>query len=767
MLVNPIGPSDAKIVIIGESPGEEEDRSGIPFVGRSGQLLNCLLATIGLTRSDVYITNVVKVKPPNNSMDRVDETGKTLEQWTKELREELNQLSPNVIVPFGNTALNAICNVSSITKYRGSILHYYKTPTFLIKVIPTFHPSALLRQYGWTMYSYLDFQKIKSESEFSDTIEPVRTFHLNPSYDFTIEYLQNLSSYDRVAVDIETPRKGLKYIKCISFSPFNYMGGYNAICIPFIHGGKPVWSQAEEVEIWRHIQQLLTNPSVGKVIQNMMFEYLVLYPWVGDISPIVADTMIIQKLINPEMEKGLDTICSIYTTIPYYKEDAKDSDYEGEGLWKYNCLDTMALVEALPIMDDLLHKYNMYDFYYQYIQKFALIMARASHAGMKVSSERLSYYKGETERAIDEKSAHLKSIIGYDINVKSDKQVKDLIYTKYKLPYLKAASGVGKVDEETLSVFIRRYPNLAVALQLILDIRGLRTLISTFLCDIADTDGRVRTSWIVGGTETGRLASRKNVFDTGCNMQNIPKNIRDIFVADDGYILVKGDMSQVEARIVGYLSRDVGLVNIFDSGGDIHSEVTSWVYNIPVSEVPKDKRNTVKHVVHGANYDIGPRTFARKIGISESEGKWLLAQFHKVFPGVRRFHKEIENKLATQDRTLTTPFGRRRKFFGWWGDNLFREAIAYLPQSTAVDIINQAAVRIDSRLPNGAIILLQVHDELVIQCKESDVNTVATIMKEEVEKPIQINGRDVIIPIEIATGKDWKNTNEWKLSEVK
>ena len=214
---------------MGEAPGKEENETGIPFTGSSGHLLTQLLKQAGIDRADCYITNVVKYRPPNNQLSRLSEIGLSLEGSSKELREELTTLQPNVIVPLGEVAREAVTGLSGISKWRGSIIR--SLPTIgSVKVIPTFHPAYILRMYRSSALCLFDFDKIKREAltaNFDSIL--IREFKINPSFNESLELLNRFSKASVVALDIETDR-GANFIKCVGFADdINFAG-----CIPFI-----------------------------------------------------------------------------------------------------------------------------------------------------------------------------------------------------------------------------------------------------------------------------------------------------------------------------------------------------------------------------------------------------------------------------------------------------------------------------------------------------------------------------------------------------
>ena len=748
MRVNPTGSKNAAICIVGEAPGMEEDLSGVPFIGASGRLLNQILTQAGIVRDSCYITYVVKDKPP------LGELGISLDSCIAELKTELELINCNVIVALGNTALTALTGKTSITKWRGSILESTILPGR--KVIPTIHPATAMRSMSDVPLMVADFVRVAKESQTTSFLSlKSRKTEVITDYNTAIAWLTHLLDIPTLSVDIETDM-GASYIKCIGFA----ISDMSAICIPIVSNKKPVWLQEQEVEIWIAISKILVNKTSYKIIQNAQFELDVLHQLIGVISPIQIDTMIAQKLCYPELPKSLAVICSLYTTEPFYKDDAKDSNYESEALWRYNGLDCMVTFDAALSLQSELNDLRLSDFFHGYQMPLLMILNRASRIGIKIDNIQLSKYYEESSNKLIEKQTELNAIVGRPINVNSQPQVRTLLYKELGLAPVSANAGTSVSDEETLTRLAKQYPLNAPLLNLILEVRGIKKHLSNYLTNKSDPDGRVRTSWVIGGTETGRLSSRENYRGTGLNLQNVPKTIRNIFIADDGYSFVKGDLSQVEARYVAWLANDIGLKNIFKKGGDIHTQVAAWVHKIPVELVSPEQRQRTKHVVHGANYAIGPRTFSYKLGIKEADGKWLLNQFHSTFTGIKQWHNSIQKQLSI-NRTLISPFGRRRQFFGWWGDTMFREAYANIPQGCAADLINMALVRIYYQLPRHAELLLQVHDELVFQCLDKDIDTVAQLMKREIEIPILVNGDYLTTPVDIVVGKDWKNTTKW------
>jgi len=734
------GPVTSKVAIICDAPSNEELKACMPLVGERGRLFTRLLKQSGLKREDVYITSLFKTQ------DTADiNTAQTV------LCEELGKLSNlKLIIPLGNKTLKALTgNKSGITKWRGSVL---ESPHFPAQVIiPTLHPDYCLKgQYKETALVMYDMIKVRDILQNKYKI-PKRTFKINPTFEECCELLERFNKAPKVSVDIETDM-GANYIKCVGFADSRDF----AACIPLYEGGNAVWTIEQEKFLWQQMTAVLTNPQVGKIIQNMMFELNVLYPWVGEIYPILMDTMIAHHCLLSELRKNLGLQTSIYTWEPYFKDEAKDGAWGPEVLYTYNCKDCTVTYEIYEVLEEDLKTEGMHDYFHGYQMPLATLLFKASNTGIKVDVKKVKKYFNAYTQKLDQAQKKLNTEVGYELNANSPKALAVLIYDELGLPkQFHRATGKTTTNEEALIKLNKNFP--MTIFDLILEVRGLRKMISTYLKEFWDHDERCRPSWLVHGTETGRLSSAENIYGTGLNMQNIPEKIRDIFISDPGFILIKVDLSQVEARLVAYLAEDPTMMKVFENGEDIHSKVASMVLSIPLEHIGKNsaERKKGKTCVHAANYLIGVQKFASIIDLPRNEAKKLLGRYYSLFKlGV--WHDKIREQIK-KTRTLITPFGRKRKFFDILGDNLYRAAIAFIPQSTASDHINRGAVRLEPQLPPRAQILLQIHDELVIQCKIKDQEKVITLIKKELSQPITINGREVVIPVDIGVGTDWKS----------
>lgn len=307
------GPANAKIAIVGEAPGAHEDQQLKPFVGPAGSVLEQCLHASGLIKSEVYLTNVVKVRPPKNDISPYynDKTGRFSEagkEWVDSLHRELAERKPNVIVAAGGCALAALTGVPRVLKYRG---YFFDSPVG--KVLPTIHPSAALR--GMYLYRHLiaaDLKKAKEHSHTPELKRPDRQLVYN--FNTSTEVLEWLDYYEHqplVCFDIEVMNYELS---CIGFASDPSV----AISVPL----DSRWSVDDELLIWTGLQRVLGTQSI-KVVQNGIFDISFLLTRCGiEVRGPIQDTMIAHSIMYPELRKGLDFLGSIYCGTQQYWKDA-------------------------------------------------------------------------------------------------------------------------------------------------------------------------------------------------------------------------------------------------------------------------------------------------------------------------------------------------------------------------------------------------------------------------------------------------------------
>ena len=739
--VQPEGPLDCEICIIGEAAGENEVRQGRPFVGMAGTLLDKLLISAGISRPLCYITNVIKEQPRSNDISQFIKIHKTKIETTPEYRSYLDMLTAelhscraNVFIPVGNVALYALTGLTNVMKRRGSILEGLPERFGRrAKVIPTIHPAAALREHIFTYYIQMDLQRAAHESKFPEINTPQRELQIAPHFMDCKLYLEALlteaQNHDHnaktfyVACDIEVKNNE---VSCIAFSTH----ALHAFCIPFVYERGEYFTLEDEAELWRLIALVLENPRIAKIFQNAMFDTTFLHRKFGICTANVDDTMIAHQVLQPDFPKGLDFQCSTLSNEPYYKDEGKDAvkGYvrDWPTYWRYNSKDVAVLHEIFPKELKMLEDRKQYQ---SYLRRTKLLtpLAYIQERGIRVDLEGLTTQSKQTSTEIDILQASFDTLTGGGINPRSPQQLIQYFYNVLgNRPYLSRSTGKPTVDANALKRLAIKGVEAASVLQ---RMRKLAKLKGTYYDVKLDPDQRLRGFINPAGTKTGRFASSKSIFGTGTNLQNLPKAMRRYLTADPGYLAVESDLSQAENRIVAWLAPEPSMRKAFEEGVDIHRLTAAMIFRIPLSEISdepgsstlgdgtKSQRHWGKSCNHALNYDLGYKKFAFMCDITEREGKQLVERYHQIYPNIRNiFHKRIKEMLYA-NRRVPNCYGWERSFLGRWEDNLFKEAYAQPAQSTVAEKIN-----IDGILPiyfdkelDQVELLNQVHDSIWFQ----------------------------------------------------
>lgn len=550
MECSPRGNPNATYMIVGEAPGKREEEAGLPFVGPSGMLLDQLLNEAGIDPEDCFFTNVARVRPPNNAIEaflpgskKAAEdrgaiyyrgrwvTSEIIEGLTR-LEAEINSVKPNVIIAFGATPLWALCGEWGIQKWRGSVLQG-QIDSARAKVIPTYHPAYVMRVFSTRATVVRDLKRAKDESAYPEIRIPPYDFLIRPSYEEVLLWLQDYIDNPPadLAVDIETKRH--KYISCVGFAHSEH----KAICIPFLCTEGEYWSEAEELNIVEMIRVVLSHPKINIIGQNYVYDQQYFARLWGIKSNHNDDTLIAQHCCFPGTPKGLDYISSMYCDFHrYWKDEGKEvlSKQGDEENWIYNCKDCVTTYESMQVLRTVLEAFGL-------TEQYALQMQDARNAfrimlrGVLVDRKVKVEISMALMEAIVQRQDALEYILGYNFNPNSPPQVQKLIYDVLGLPkqYNTKKTPEGKrryltTDAKALNKIYTKCPiEFRPLLDLINDIRSLKTIKSTFADSRVDKDNRFRCSVSVAHPETFRWATSQDAFGYGTNMQNIPSNKDD------------------------------------------------------------------------------------------------------------------------------------------------------------------------------------------------------------------------------------------------
>lgn len=787
-----IGPRDARIVFVGEQPDKSGHIQGRPFVGAAGKMLDECLNQASITRGECYLTNVIKNldAPLDHYVVKPD---KKPPYWTPAgleylpfLQKEISDIHPNLVVAIGNVALFALTGRWGITKWRGSVVE----STLLAgqKCIPCIHPATIIppkNVYTNRLLIIQDLKKARKESLFKEIKLTHREVITNPTLQQIHDFLDDVQLRGRSGViidcDIETDWIS-KQVTCISFAYSPIL----SISIPFVNGNGDMWSPEDEVEIWRRIDAILGDPSIEKRGQNFIFDSHCLLRHYGiRVKGKVHDTMIGQKTLMPDYPAGLDFICSIHTDIPYYKDDGKEWMKKNIGgwdqFWQYNGTDTMATADAFPsIHSDLCKQGN--EATYERKIKLNPILVYMMEKGIKFDFEGARKHREKVEIEVEELTTELHSLAGRELNALSPKQLKEYFYVEKGFdPYKKRTkNGFSiSVDVDALKRLARKGVREAT---IISKLRTLQTkVLGTYLDEAkVSTDGRYRCSYKPVGTVTGRLSSSGNIFGEGTNKQNWPHLLLQFLLADEGYIYYGLDLSQAENRIVAEVGRITEMLRCFSEGIDVHALVGASIASAvlgepvdwkevkrqdkadefcPLGDGTKTWRFFGKRTGHASNYDMGPATFALKNELKDNVARFLLGRYHGVFPEIRGNYQPTIRAMLAKDRTIVNLMGRRRLFMGQWGDDMFKEAYAQLPQSTVADVVDERGlihIYYNQDRYREVELLEQVHDNIGMQIPISiGWHRHAEILlgiRKSLETPLVWHDREFVIPADLTMG---------------
>jgi hypothetical protein len=398
-----------------------------------------------------------------------------------------------------------------------------------------------------------------------------------------------------------------------------------------------------------------------------------------------------------------------------------------------------------------------------------------------------------------------KAMWGKPFNYHSGPQMIEMFYKVMRIPYqFKMDKGQKKVstDREALENISAVYQRAAPLVDLVLHIKDIEKKLSVLRSGVG-ADGRMRFSYNICGTETGRWASRKNIYGTGTNGQNITEELRRIFIPDDGKVFLSPDLEQAESRVVAYITEDENYIKACE-GGDLHTTVAKmlwpdfgWTGDLKhdkeLAEQPYyrsySRRFMCKKAGHGSNYGGTPRTLARQMKVEEklmtifqldylggeidvkSLQRWGfrdkidqadkrvgdILTYNGAFPNIRRWHHRVQDVIETHHPpTITTLFGRRRQFWGRRTElSTVREAIAQEPQSTIGDLTNLGLFNVWlEHDPHDAQVLGQTHDSILAQVDEDRVDEMSEKVAACMTIPLEINGRTMVIPVDMKIGKN-------------
>lgn len=420
---------------------------------------------------------------------------------------------PTIIIALGNLALWALTGENGITKWRGSVIKGIHG----VKVVPTFNPAGVMRNWAWRWLSVQDLRRAKRESKFPEVRKPSWEFTIRPSVDQVLGFLEGL--HDQVvATDIET-RGG--QISCVGIATDKL----HATCIPFMSIEKPegYWCVEDELQITLALKKALTQQGVGSIFHNGLYDVQYFCKQWGYAPNVAADTMLMQHAAYSGLRKSLDFVSSLYCEYYcYWKEDRKKvSDDEH---WIYNltdCVYTYENWEELTIILGKLDLVEQYEFLLSLFNPVLKMMLR----GTKIDLNYKNRLKGELLQEIVTRTNWFEEVLGHPFNPDStgaNGDMQKLFYDDFGVaPIFNRKTKARTLDDEALKKVRKRNPLLGPLIETIEEYRSLRVFKSLYAEARLSEDERIRSSFNITGAETYRFSSSKDAFGTGANLENI------------------------------------------------------------------------------------------------------------------------------------------------------------------------------------------------------------------------------------------------------
>ena len=596
-----------------------------------------------------------------------------------------------------------------------------------------------------------DYQTVLTKKDFSEWLEKIKTATL-------------------VAVDTETT--SLDYMRAELVGISIAVEANQAAYIPFGHDYLGAPDQLSKDYVLESIKPLLENPEIKKVGQNLKYDMSVLAQHGIQLQGIAFDTMLESYVLDSvatrhDMDslalKYLDQTTTSFTDVagkgaaqitfnqvpleeagPYAAEDADITLRLHDALWPQVCnhptLEKVFTEIELPLIP---------------------VLSRIERTGAKVDDTLLFTQSQELSERLAELETQAWDLAGQEFNLASPKQLGEILFTKLEIPVLKkTAKGAPSTKEEVLQELALEYPLPKV----ILEHRGLAKLKSTYTDKlptmINPTTKRIHTSYHQAGTATGRLSS------SDPNLQNIPirtaegRRVRQAFIASPGSKLVAADYSQIELRIMAHLSEDPSLLSAFAAGQDIHRATAAEVFAVETEAVTIDQRRSAKAINFGLIYGMSAFGLARQLNIGRKQAAEYIELYFARYPGVQNYMNNIRHSAA-ENGYVETVYGRRLYLpeinarNGMLRQGAERTAINAPMQGTAADIIKIAMINVDSWLESSGLksrMIMQVHDELVLEVPESELEVVKQGLTERME-----SAAELLVPlvVDVGVGDNW------------
>src|SRR5215471_2811685 len=759
------GSSNPTAFFISDAPFGQDNDTGYAITGYGGNLIRTFCEEQSLNLDDFWRACLIKEPLPRSDQDedKIEfETKRLVEKYGNILIEEINDLKPNLLIPLGELSFNFLTNLTSIRKFRGSILPpsgQFSLSQENLKVLPILGPYPFLNQeYRLRVISRIDFAKI-SKYLNSDPI-PDKKFNIWVARSssalrafFDRAYVSAMSRGGFLVFDIETY---FQFPICISFC----FDGYESVCVPLLDQSI---DKDHRVLMMELIDRILRSP-IPKVNQNIKYDWKILERWGFKVNNVVGDTMLAASTLYCEFPKNLGFLTSIYTELPYFKDEGKEFDPEKnkkDRYYLYNAKDSLATSQIYATQKQELVELGTQSVYDSLI-KVMPIYRKAEDRGIRIDEQIQEKLLLKYESLFHVQVLKIRRLLNTDyFNPLSPKQSKEAIFNTLgysKVRGMKTAKdGSPSTEEESLDLLAvygeaEKAPSIGpLVLSSIIAARKVHKVIEVLELYL-HPDKRFRCEFNLAGTENGRSSAgettdqllvldghRVRIIQLGHSLQTIGKHgfmidgvtygkdLRSMFVPSPGYIFVECDLSGAEARVDRVLSGNFDL-EVFDNPG-IHKLTGSWIYDCLPSEIKKnilidgvDRYHMSKTVRHAGERNMGAERLVMMTQRPLRECKDILDRFHKFQPEIRGvFHREVIKAIDAPSHCLIAPNGRRRDFFDRIDKRTYNEGISFLPQAIVSDQTKFHGIGktyCDKSIYEWASFLAESHDSCLSEVKK-------------------------------------------------
>ena len=536
----------------------------------------------------------------------------------------------------------------------------------------------------------------------------------------------------------------------------------------------PVPAEHHEAEkVVAEFLPLFVNESIEKVAQNIKYDLTILNRYGVKVKGPLFDTMIAHYLFQPDMKHGMDVLAENYLeykTISIEsligkkgKNQRSMRELEPKEVLNYAAEDADITLQLKEIFAVKLKESNNEALFNDIEIPLSKVLAKMEMHGVNLDIEVLSAFSAELDASLIALKETILQHAQVDFNLDSPKQLGEVLFDHLKITdkAKKTKTGQYQTNEETLLKLVSKHP----IIQVILDYRSLKKLKSTYVnalpTMVNSKSGRIHTNYMQTVAATGRLSSNNP------NLQNIPirtekgREIRKAFIPkNDQHVLLAADYSQIELRIIAALSQDPDMISAFRSGTDIHAVTAANVFNVDIDQVTRDQRSTAKMVNFGIIYGISAFGLSQRLNIPRKEAKFIIDSYFETYSRVKEYMDECID-FARKNGYVQTIRNRKRYLKDINSSNAVvrgfaeRNAINAPIQGSAADIIKIAMINIDAAMEKEKLnskMILQVHDELVFDVYNPELNILKDLVKYHMENAVNI---DVPLTVEMDTGSNW------------